>query len=67
MFTPQWQIKTPIRGTSKSGTSRSSGSGFTTISLPRTSQMTEAASHAAPDACVTVSGMSLGDSAAPLT
>ena len=59
MFVPQWQTKTPIRGSSPA-TSVSGGSSFLTTSVPRASASSAIAPPATALPCITVSGMSFG-------
>jgi len=59
MFRPQWQMKTPMRGSS-SVTSCSSGYVFFTVRVWRAEANSSIAMEAAPLACITVSGMSFG-------
>ncbi len=66
MFMPQWQTKTPIRGSS-SDTSFSGGYSFTVVSVSLSEEIRLDALTAAPLACATLSGMSFGEENAPQT
>src|ERR1039457_1136299 len=64
MLLPQWQTKTPIRGGCPL-TSISGGYSLTVIREPLASLRSASTLAAAADACITVSGMSLGSVKGP--
>jgi len=66
MFEPQWQMKTPMRGSSAL-MSRSTGYSFSTVSVPRESASPVITWAAAAEAWATLSGMSLGSPNGPTT
>ncbi len=66
MLVPQWQTKTPTRGSSPT-TSRSGGYSLSTVSVPRESARPVITCAAAAEAWATLSGMSLGSPNGPQT
>ncbi len=66
MLLPQWQTKTPMRGGCPL-TSVSGGYSLAAINEPRASFSNASTLAAAADACITVSGMSLGSVKGPPT
>ncbi len=66
MFEPQWQTKTPTRGSTPT-TSVSVGYSLSTVSVPRESERPVMTLAAAAEAWATESGMSLGSPNGPTT
>ena len=66
MLLPQWQTKTPTRGSSPT-TSLSAGYSLSTVSVPRESARPVITWAAAAEAWATESGMSLGSPNGPTT